>query len=162
MRAIAGLWEPLKGFRVGLNYANLGSSVGGYAKASELRLGTSLTLPVSTHQVIVAASTQIEPGGVSRLQLGAEGVIEDMVAIRAGYQLNLAEQGFEGIAGMTLGAGIKLNSISLDYAYLPFGDLGASQRISLSYEFNATPEPKVKAAPEKAPVVVKPSKKSKK
>jgi hypothetical protein len=133
---LSALWRPQANLRLGLNYANLGTSVGGSPKASGLRLGASLSLPSASNAVLLAVGGQIGPGGLSRMQVGAEDLISQTVAIRAGYQLGLGEMGFEGLSGVTFGGGVKIASVSLDYAYLPFGDLGSSQRVSLEYQFS--------------------------
>jgi hypothetical protein len=144
---VGGLWEPLLGVRLGLNYANIGTPVGGSTKANGLRLGASFNIPIDKDALLLAASTQLDPGGVNRVQVGAEGSLSSMFFLRAGYQINLAEQGFDGFSGATFGGGFSVSQLRLDYAYLPFGDLGASQRVSLAYEFGGPKpaEPKVES-----------------
>jgi hypothetical protein len=150
---LGALWT-LGSLKLGMNYANLGSPVGGSSKANGLRLGAGLTLPLSGAQFLLAAATQLQPGGVSRIQLGAEGAFSGSFFVRAGYQLNLESTQFEGFAGMSVGAGVKFSGFGLDYAYVPFGELGSSQRVSLNYSFAAPA-----TAPAQAPPPKKPAKK---
>jgi len=50
--------------------------------------------------------------------------------LRAGYRT-----GQDIGSGISYGAGFKIGKISLDYAYVPYGDLGNIQRISLGIKF---------------------------
>ena len=51
-------------------------------------------------------------------------------AIRAGYTLKNSD-----VAGLTAGAGITIGNIGVDYAYVPFGDLGTTHTFSVSFVF---------------------------
>lgn len=70
--------------------------------------------------------------------LGLEGrfPIGDKLAasLRGGY--NIARtRGVDGLAGMSAGFGIVFNAFRLDYAWVPYGDLGTSNRITFGYSF---------------------------
>ena len=56
-------------------------------------------------------------------------------ALRAGYDGRLKSADVGGAAGLTLGGGLGFRRLSFDYAWTPAGDLGDSQRLSLSYRF---------------------------
>ena len=55
------------------------------------------------------------------------------IALRAGYNTRNINTG--GINGFTAGFGIKYREYSIDYAFVPYGDLGNTNRISLSVAF---------------------------
>jgi len=55
------------------------------------------------------------------------------VAVRAGYSTRTKYVG--GLNGFTGGVGFTYSNYSLDYAFVPYGDLGDTQRISLSLKF---------------------------
>ena len=42
----------------------------------------------------------------------------------------------DGLTGLTAGAGIDMERFRLDYAWVPFGDLGMTNRISLAFRFD--------------------------
>ncbi|MBI4055252.1 MAG: PorV/PorQ family protein [Elusimicrobia bacterium] len=70
--------------------------------------------------------------------LGAEYLLLDSqefgMALRAGFNSgNL--RGIEGFSGISAGGGWRVRRFSLDYAWNPFGDLGSTHRVSLSYRF---------------------------
>ncbi len=63
---------------------------------------------------------------------GAEWKPVEMVALRAGYKTQTRSDLGEGL---TAGIGLTVDAITLDYAYVPFGPLGETHRISGSYSF---------------------------
>src|ERR1035437_395894 len=82
----------------------------------------------------------------ARVHMGAEKYWElnkyHNIAIRLGYKFG-EDLGFP--AGITAGLGYRLTAskdltFDLDYVYVPYSDLGASNRISISGKFNGKPE----------------------
>jgi hypothetical protein len=61
---------------------------------------------------------------------GAEWWIEGLVALRVGYKSN-QDIG----SGLTAGLGFKLATVELDYAYVDYGDLGDTHRVSLGFKW---------------------------
>ena len=61
---------------------------------------------------------------------GLEWWIGNFLALRAGYRTN-QDIG----SGTSYGIGLKISKIDLDYAYVPYGNLGNTQRISLKIKF---------------------------
>ncbi|MCK4418849.1 hypothetical protein KAV79_03495, partial [Candidatus Aerophobetes bacterium] len=62
--------------------------------------------------------------------LGAEWSLRNVLALRVGYKTN------QDIGnGITAGIGLKMGKTSIDYAYVPYGDLGNTHRISLGIKF---------------------------
>jgi hypothetical protein len=140
------LWIPWNDFRLGLVYSGFGTPVEGQALASDFKGGLSNLFHLSVDKTLLAAfSGTYEPNGVSRLQGGVEAGFQKNYFLRIGYQLPLSDNQVTGFANFTAGAGIRLGSLILDYAFVPYGDLGTSHRISLAYDF-----------PNPAPVPVKP------
>ena len=128
--------KPAKGFHIGLTYTDLGNQVSGYAQPADLNLGASLGFDVNAdNHLLIAAAGTWENNGVNTLQVGLEDVIHQFLALRAGYRGVSADTQIQGLTGLSLGLGVKLGRLDLDYAYLPYGDLGTAHRISLIYEF---------------------------
>lgn len=61
---------------------------------------------------------------------GWEYVAFKMLALRAGYNGRN-----ETDSGITAGGGIQFNNLSIDYAFVPYGDLGNAHRFSVSARF---------------------------
>lgn len=54
--------------------------------------------------------------------------------LRLGYDQSHSRD-VDGLAGITGGAGLDLQKLRIDYAWVPFGDLGVTNRISLAFRF---------------------------
>lgn len=54
-------------------------------------------------------------------------------ALRVGYNQNQGRDVEGTLAGVTAGAGLDLGAFRIDYAWVPFGDLGMTNRISLAF-----------------------------
>ncbi len=108
-------------------------------KPTRFLLGIDLDKPIDSDPVI-------DMGG--EVWLGDN---EFAVAFRGGYSFNSLNQDLGGATGASLGAGIRLTGFELDYALVPFGVLGDTQRFSISYRFDKdenktkTQEPNVSA-----------------
>jgi hypothetical protein len=137
------LWVPEKDFRLGLVYAGLGTAVGGQSLATDLKGGLSYLFHLGQDDTLLSAfSIDYEPSGVSRLRWGIEAGYKKSFFLRAGYDLPLSDNQITGFSGFTAGAGVNIGLLGLDYAYIPYGNLGTSNRISLVYDFpNPTPVP---------------------
>ncbi len=163
------LWAVHPKLDLGVTYTNLalGPGLSGASVAAGVRLGAGWK---ANNHWLLAASGELQDGGaVNRFQLGTEYLIGDVkeianvLALRGGYALDFPDAQLGMLNGLSLGIGYTLTkSISVDYAFLPAGDLGASHRLSATFKFGCPtlaaavkPAP-VKPAPVKiAPVVVK-------
>lgn len=56
------------------------------------------------------------------------------IAVRGGYDQNRT-RGVEGFTGISAGAGFDFSALRLDYAWIPFGDLGTVNRITIAFRF---------------------------
>ena len=77
---------------------------------------------------IIALDANLSPFYIC---LGLESQISPVFSARAGYASGPAKEG----PGLTAGLGITKQSLSLDYAIRPYGELGLSHYISLSSKF---------------------------
>lgn len=138
------LWRALPDLSLGAGYSNLpvGGGAAGATLASGFRLGAAWD---ATKSWLLAASTELQHKGMNRVQLGTEyqffgsaATDANVLALRGGYQLNFPDAELGVLDGLTLGMGYKVTrSLSVDYAMLPAGDLGASHRLSLTVKFDA-------------------------
>ena len=65
----------------------------------------------------------------------------DLIAIRAGYKTDTTKA-LSAMAGMTVGAGIKVWGQEMAYAWVPYGDLGDTQYFSLVLRFGESEKSK--------------------
>ncbi|MFA5859095.1 MAG: IPT/TIG domain-containing protein, partial [Elusimicrobiota bacterium] len=127
------LWNPISRLNLGLAYSNLGTDVATSLLDSGWRVGASYGVNDS---LLLALSSELKPDGFDRLQMGVEGLINSIIALRAGYVYNFTASKLDSTSGITAGMGVRiLKNIMFDYAYLSFGELGGSHRVSLTYKF---------------------------
>jgi tetratricopeptide (TPR) repeat protein len=136
------LWISNSGFRIGADYNGLGlaSSLG--AIESNFEAGLSYPIRLSAHsQLLAAASGSFDSGGDNTLNAGMEYSLDRVLFLRTGYQQPLQDNALGGTSGLTAGIGFVLDDFHFDYAYLPYGDLGDSHRISVGYVWGPEPAP---------------------
>ncbi len=135
------LWSHGSNLRLGLSYTGLGTSQAGFMPSQDLHVGFSTAIDLgkgSSLRPLLAGDW--EPKGVSRIQGGLEGTLKKTCFLRLGYQAVLKNNQVGGLTGFAAGAGFRVGRIQLDYAFVPYGDLGTSHRLSVGYEFpNPTP-----------------------
>jgi outer membrane protein OmpA-like peptidoglycan-associated protein len=109
-------------------------------KSTRYLLGVDVEDPLDTERVV-------HTGGEAWF-----GGDDFSVAFRAGYSFNPLNQDLGGAVGASLGAGVETSGFEVNYALVPFGILGDTHRVSITYRFDsdAGPAPKsVSAAPVK-------------
>src|SRR3989339_607114 len=127
------LYCPVSRLNLGVTYSNLGTEADGVLQDAGWRVGASYGIK---KDLTLLFSSELKPAGYNRLQVGIENYISEKVAVRAGYVHNYTNTKLEGINGLSAGVGIEvIKNLVLDYAYIPYGDLGISNRISVTYKF---------------------------
>jgi hypothetical protein len=124
--------------RFGAAVQNLGSKVKFVNESDPLpltyRLGASA--PLLAHRLLVSSDLIIPRDHQVGLALGTEykgKISKDLgYAMRAGYRSDTDVSGFSGVS---IGSGLELGRGSLDFAWVPFGDLGNAYRFSLHVKF---------------------------
>ncbi len=133
------LFSPSRDLKAGLALTGLSTDLQGFTQALDIHAGLSANLHLTPGASLLwILGGYWEPNGVSKLRCGLEGGLEGRYFLRVGYQAALSDNQIGGLTGLSAGAGLKIEALSLDYAFVPVGDLGTSHRISLGYEF---PEP---------------------
>lgn len=130
---IGGLYS-LDKLSFGLNFQNLSMKM--KFDQEEFYLPMSAQLGVSYRplgsQLIVALDGDYqvlnERGSV---RFGAEYWIQEILAVRAGYQYKTKDDELGAINGLGAGLGIKHRQFGIDYGYEPSAELGDIHRISL-------------------------------
>ncbi len=116
------LTEVSKPLILGFAVQNLGSQLGSDPLPLTLRLGLALK-----RSPFMIALDLVKPTDDDTYYCaGAEWWIEKIVALRVGYKSNQ-----DAGSGFTAGLGFKVATVDLDYAYVTYGNLGNTHRISL-------------------------------
>ena len=126
--------ESLPGLSLGASVLNVGPAVRFQAKKENLpmlgRAGASYAFAAAkTNNVVTFDLTKTRTDKL-RFGCGAEAVIEKLMAFRLGF----TTRNDAGI-GITGGVGFIWKTLSVDYAFVPFGDLGNVHRISLTWRW---------------------------
>lgn len=122
---------PFKQVRIGFAIQNLGPSVK-YQGANEhlpttARLGASHNFSYGVFANTLSFDLLNELRNGANVAVGIESVINGRGALRFGFD-NRNDAG----PGFTVGIGLLVGRGSLDYAFVPFGELGTAHRLSVS------------------------------
>jgi len=152
-----GIAAPVGGTELVLPVARLGA-------ATDLRLTNDITLGVGLDMDVAFDGQEaytINAGSLSfRPRVGAELVYRDVVAFRAGISDVSVSDRFGTQITPTVGAGLNLGSLDLDYGFGDFGglqsELGFSHRVSVRYtlarnRYARIPVPGTPVAPDVVP-----------
>lgn len=136
-------WRPpVQGFTVGVSLSNLGTRLKFVSGRDELPLTFRAGLGYKNETGrwgiagdLVYTKNQELDGAVG----GEFWFWPEHLVVRAG-----ANSLSDAANGFTIGAGFRWTDLMLDYAFVPFGDLGDQNLISLSYQFGKARERKVR------------------
>ncbi len=142
---LGGIYKlPINGLQMGINIQNLGPKFG-FGEAFLLpimfRIGASYT-GIRNLMINLDYVQPIETYGM--IAAGIEYWYRDLIVLRLGYQYqgmfdinhyceNVSEPSI--LAGFVIGAGLKIDIYSIDYAYRKYGVLESTHRIGLSVKF---------------------------
>ncbi len=119
---IGFLYPVSERFSLGAVAQNIGSKLGSDPLPLTFKLGAASKLK----NVVLALDIAKPQDNEVYYCLGAEWWLRNVLALRAGYKTN-QDVG----EGWSAGLGFKFSRSDLDYAYVPYGDLGITHRISL-------------------------------
>lgn len=118
--------------RFGVTGQNIGSKIKFDQERNNLptlvRAGMALDL-FEDHFTLSADLEKVRDQDVTG-QVGAEFRLMQMLAFRVGFDGRI-----DADDGWTAGMGVKVSDLNFDYAYVPYGDLGNTHRVSLTYQF---------------------------
>jgi len=123
---LGGLVEVSESFSLGVVAQNLGTKLGEDSLPLILKAGLALELG----PLCLAADIGKSQDTDLYYCVGIESWIGSVVALRAGYRT-----GRDVGPGWTAGLGFKMDGFALDYAYVPYSNLGNTHRISLGIDF---------------------------
>lgn len=143
---IGGMYRFLPGFMAGFAVQNIGPGI----KFIDQRNSLPLTLAIGAGYeigagLLLALDVKNRPNDNKTIvSMGTEYAVFSALSLRAGYLAapagsisgnGIAANIFGDMSGLGAGLGLKAFGYSLDYAFMPFGELGNVQRISLGARF---------------------------
>lgn len=132
--------RPAPFFRFGLTVCNLGAGVRFHEEQDPLptlaRAGLAFTILENlSHRVLVSTDHTLQfIGSTYRGGAGLEYQYSQLFSVRGGYY------GDHDRRDYSAGVGLDMDVFRIDYAYLPFGDLGDTHRISALFRFGKADE----------------------
>ena len=126
---------------------NVGASVlnAGFAsKFSEAAVKLPLTLRVGASgqpfaQWLFSTDFVKRTDTAGEADIGAEVTPKKFFSMRVGYRYALDNPDLGGLSNFSAGLGFRWTRMSLDYAFVPLGDLGMTHRVSLNARFKTHP-----------------------
>jgi hypothetical protein len=128
---------PESPLSLGLAVQHLGPSLKfdaeGFSLPTTVRVGAAYRLvgdgTVFALDVTVPADNDLRLGvGIAQELLGT-------IILRGGYRYEWGGNDLGGASGVTAGFGVRFEGLLLDYAFVSYGDLGPTNRVSLSLRF---------------------------
>lgn len=118
--------------RIGIVAANLGSKLQldrvGENLPALIRGGVAVDL--FNQRLTLEADVEKVRDQAVTAQIGGEFRLLDQLALRVGYDGRIDSDN-----GLTAGFGVKVSDLTVDYAYVPYGQLGNNHRIGLMYQW---------------------------
>lgn len=135
---LGGLWRVGTRVTVGAAMRNLGTPLKFITASDRLPLvfqgGVAVRL-LARDRLLLAQEVLVPTDHRVRFHTGAEWRPFGPLAGRAGYRYDWGGNDLGTFSGLTAGGGLRLFSYALDYAFVPFGVLGSTHRISLTGQF---------------------------
>ncbi|MEW5693058.1 MAG: PorV/PorQ family protein [Candidatus Hydrogenedentota bacterium] len=128
-------------FSIGANLQNFGEFEIDRAPIT-LRLGTAYY--IIPYKLLIAAGSNIFFDNNPVYSVGIEYNVATALTLRAGYNYKYKSKSDRLILNeFTAGAGFRYENFYLDYAYVPYGVLGDSHRLSAKFAFGKPVTPKL-------------------
>lgn len=125
------LFTPIEGATLGATLQNMGGRLKFVTDGDKLPFIYKVGAAYTYRRMLTLSADVGKPiDNRAYVNAGGEFVLLNTLALRGGYNSsNELDHGFTG------GAGVRIRYISVDYAYVPYGILGNTHRISASFAF---------------------------
>ena len=134
---LGGMYSMKNGFIIGANVQHIGTKM----KFVEESFGLPLNVNVGAayklldNTLTFAVDANIPTDNDVNVGFGADYRIMGMFDLRVGYRYTAGGNDLGTASGLRAGLGFGIGSYKLDYAFVPYGELGQSHRISLVASF---------------------------
>jgi hypothetical protein len=126
---------PVDNLTVGAAMRNLGTNIGPDSMPLTFKGGAAYKL-FESKLVLASDLTWLETERRAYWSFGSEYWISGNLAVRAGYEFGHgADQLQSRLVGFGAGMGVKFNRFTMDYAFIPYGDLGDTHRMTIGLRF---------------------------
>lgn len=127
---------PVRNLIAGLNVQNIGPAIKINGENFALPINVKLGCSYRVNQRLLLAMDLNQPiDNYLSASMGGEFWFRNMFAVRLGYRYKLKGNDLGFLSGLRAGCGFKWQILQLDYAWVPYGDLGNTHRISINVRF---------------------------
>lgn len=144
------LYEPVDNVRIGVTVQNIGGEIEGLGERNEqlpriIRFGAAYTMRVAQEGLpqeieaeqrsnkLIIAGDVIKPVDQSiGVNVGVEYSFQNGFVLRGGYQSNTD---FDLLSSLRGGLGYLTPTYRVDYAFVPYGDIGNTHRVTFTLSF---------------------------
>jgi hypothetical protein len=129
---------PVKKLTAAFGVYNLGTHVKFISESDplplDLRLGLAYRMFNDSFLVAVDANDFVYDERLTE-QVGLEYTYNKAISVRGGYIHGIDSEKLGGLTGFSAGVGFNIWGIQLDYAFVPYGELSDTHRISIATKF---------------------------
>lgn len=121
------------GLNLGLNLQNLGTKAKfdkeSFELPTNLKLGLSYKLLKEAFTITADVNKPVDND--VNIGIGAGLEIAELLHLRGGYKYFIGGNDLGVVSGLTTGLGVNIEGFQVDYAFVSYGKLGATHRVSL-------------------------------
>ncbi len=121
---------PVKGVTIATSVSNLGTRLKLDQLAFPLPVLWRIGIAYRTKSLGFASDLIVSNSDNISAGLGFEYWLAEILALRMGYR---SGSNVDGFSGLRAGLGIKHKGFGIDYAFAPYGSLGMSHRVTVSF-----------------------------
>jgi hypothetical protein len=126
---------PVENLTVGAAMRNFGTNIGPDSMPLTFKGGAAYKL-LQNKLVLASDIDWLTTERRGYWSFGTEFWVSRNLAVRAGYQLGHgSDQLQSSLVGLGAGLGVKFNRFTMDYAFIPYGDLGDTHRMTIGLRF---------------------------
>ena len=128
---------PNSGLILGVNVQHLGTKMKFIEESFSLPLNVKFgaAYRLIDGALTIAADANRPVDNYANVGLGAEYKIMGIMNLRAGYRYTVGGNPLGTASGLRAGIGVEITDYKIDYAFVPYGELGQAHRISLVASF---------------------------
>src|SRR3989339_1843508 len=135
---VGTLYKASEDINLAASVQNIGSGLKFISEAGDLPMNVKVGGAYKSidKSLTIAMDVNKPVDNKAKGNLGMEYWLRESVAVRGGYKYQVGGNDARGgLTGLTAGAGLKVSQMNIDYAFMPFGDLGSAHRVSLLVKF---------------------------
>ncbi|OGS06003.1 MAG: hypothetical protein A2204_07700 [Elusimicrobia bacterium RIFOXYA1_FULL_47_7] len=134
---LAAMYSPIENLNTALVIQNIGPGIKFVEVTDKLPLNIKFGASYRAFEKLTISADIDEYVFDNKFyaSLGGEYWVISKLALRAGYRYGYDTSNLGSIVGLGAGIGFRIWSVGLDYAFLPFGELGDTHRVSFVAKF---------------------------